>query len=1408
MSITIIDWNNFSYNWIGKNDSRYLFIKKNLIEIIFPNLNDVDQNLLFNNFILLINVIYIKFNMKGYDDQFWYQLQQNNMLDMKALLNMMLPFILENNGIDPRKNLRSLKDLYLEKNEGKYVYTNSQYNRCIRRNNNTIILRPFIKEYFLQNIKMLLMTIDSVSHKLYINWVDIVPILMNEYNESNIYIETKKKLETQPITYPLYDGYIDMQPGLSIGDIYNTISNHLFHEIKNHKWLIYDLNFDGEIIPAIRYFEIIFTLKNVWDGKMWSQLNDDSINLFRQEWNTFINNRSENGIQTMGYFYFFFQKYHKNAEQLIRNKQLIRVKLPSNIDEDDVEDYDFTTNYVEHAKEGLAKVPIEELYIFFLDQFNDFKKTWFYYSIYINKKNTLNIVNNQKIYVTHKNVYNFAKSLIHYDVQEQYVEMAKYWYGLTSVLTRRIIARLLKQEKTQLWFVITGYLRRIYNTDSSNISDIIYSEIRNKFLIEIIMESLIYHGMLSEFRPQRTITDNNIIRSKVGINNDNAVKLYKYSQMKLIHFNEIKKSLFENEAYYFITNKTYGQLQSFKSKKNAAAKKYFDYLTSEQIWTFTYAMNWLSQVNFYHHYLHNRVIYVTGATGVGKSTQVPKLLIYCQKMLDYRINGKIICTQPRVSPTVGNAETISRELGVPIISYNEEYDQNIPTNNYYVQFKYKDNNHVSNISSFFRIVTDGTLLEEIKKSPFLSLSKSIGGAVTSSLKEYTNGNIYDIIIVDEAHEHNMNMDLILTFVRDAIYVNNSLKLVIVSATMDDDEPIYRRYYRDINDNRMYPLNMFIVNNSYDRVNIDRRIHISAPGQTTQAVIKDVYLNKQESDSINENNFVKKGIEKAIQLANETNNGDILLFMSGQKDIQESEKEINAKIPADIICLGFYSAMGEERRDLIMKLDQKLRDFTRYKEDINLEEENITRRLPRGTYKRAIIVATNIAEASITLVSLKYVIDTGYAKVNVYDPMRDVNDLKTLPISDSSSKQRRGRVGRVSSGEVYYLYDREKITNNKTFYQIANSDIIDTIVSLLKSDILDYPIINEINDINQIENLNKIQQNGNQITNIYDVLINPLPYIDIITKQYIHNNSSIYSYYGKHKASIKIESLNDYLIANHDDYDYQINMIFSSRCYTGYDEIKLRDNNLQFYLIHPDENIIKRDPYFGTMIGLKYNPSVDVSYYNYILENNNLSQMNINSFTKKIENEEFHFGKFDLAIQNATMLSLIAYINNYDPSSDEFEKLQPNYNKEYMNLNIVKNYFMNLHELYHTDYVLIRTLFCTKIDEIKTIIANYDVRELLWYAYGVPYQIEDDIIAVNLLLSIADTISILSPHVTGQSFIKLFFDINHDDKGDIHQLWKLWNQIKQLLIKNNVYTFDNNDKYIAKIKILKEKNKRN
>jgi hypothetical protein len=74
--------------------------------------------------------------------------------------------------------------------------------------------------------------------------------------------------------------------------------------------------------------------------------------------------------------------------------------------------------------------------------------------------------------------------------------------------------------------------------------------------------------------------------------------------------------------------------------------------------------------------------------------------------------------------------------------------------------------------------------------------------------------------------------------KDALYYNNDIKLVIVSATMDDDEPIYRRYYRDINDNKMCPLNYDIVQNKIDRINVDRRLHISPPGQTTKYKIND------------------------------------------------------------------------------------------------------------------------------------------------------------------------------------------------------------------------------------------------------------------------------------------------------------------------------------------------------------------------------------------------------------------------------------------------------------------------------------------------------------------------------------------------------------------------------------------
>src|SRR3990172_7447694 len=101
-----------------------------------------------------------------------------------------------------------------------------------------------------------------------------------------------------------------------------------------------------------------------------------------------------------------------------------------------------------------------------------------------------------------------------------------------------------------------------------------------------------------------------------------------------------------------------------------------------------------------------------------------------------------------------------------------------------------------------------------------------------------SNNLYDVVIVDEAHEHNSNMDMILTMMKYAAYYNNNIKLIIISATMDQDEPIYRYYYRDVNDNRSFPLSTFVIDNKLDRINVDRRLHISPPGETTRFKITD------------------------------------------------------------------------------------------------------------------------------------------------------------------------------------------------------------------------------------------------------------------------------------------------------------------------------------------------------------------------------------------------------------------------------------------------------------------------------------------------------------------------------------------------------------------------------------------
>jgi hypothetical protein len=371
-----------------------------------------------------------------------------------------------------------------------------------------------------------------------------------------------------------------------------------------------------------------------------------------------------------------------------------------------------------------------------------------------------------------------------------------------------------------------------------------YQHIRDK-LIDITFETHIMKGLLSEFIFEKNLTDNSYLGNSYSEKNKNRyLNLKKYVfDMKSDDYTNCNDYL--NNAYYFLNNSTYSELNDIN--RNGSKKTYFQLLCSDYRWYSFYSMDWVSQINFFHKYINNRVIYITGATGQGKSTQVPKLFLYSLKMIDRNERGKIICSQPRINPVIGNSEQISYELGVPIVETSINYKKNIKTFNPYVQYNTQNESHLVTPHNglLLKVVTDKLLFMELLKNPFFKdIKKSHNenkGYDCIENNIYKKNNLYDIIIVDESHEHNTNMDFILTIARDTVRINNSLKLVIVSATMSDDEPIYRRYYREIDDNLLYPYSLYNAELNLNRFYVDRRLDISPPGETTQHKIIEYYL---------------------------------------------------------------------------------------------------------------------------------------------------------------------------------------------------------------------------------------------------------------------------------------------------------------------------------------------------------------------------------------------------------------------------------------------------------------------------------------------------------------------------------------------------------------------------------------
>ncbi len=353
----------------------------------------------------------------------------------------------------------------------------------------------------------------------------------------------------------------------------------------------------------------------------------------------------------------------------------------------------------------------------------------------------------------------------------------------------------------------------------------------------------------------------------------------------------------------------------------------------------------------------NRVVIISGETGSGKTTQIPKMCLEAGR----GVRGIIGCTQPRRVAAVTVAERIAEELG-------QSVGQAV---GYRIRFEDR-----SGLSPYIRIMTDGILLMETQSDPLL--------------------RAYDTIIVDEAHERNLNIDFLLGYLKTLLGKRSDLKLIITSATIDTEK-------------------FAAAFGGAPVIEVTGRVY------PVEVLYRPIAQDGGDSGEITP-------VEAAAQAVEELRSGhaprgDILIFMPTEQDIRDTCELLEGKGYDQLVVLPLFARLSwtEQRRVFS----------------------------PAGAQK--IVVATNIAETSLTIPGIRYVIDTGLARISQYNPRTRTNSLPVRPISRSSADQRKGRCGRVQNGLCIRLYEEEDYLNRPQFSvpEILRSNLAEVILRMLK-----------------------------------------------------------------------------------------------------------------------------------------------------------------------------------------------------------------------------------------------------------------------------------------------------------------------------------------------------------------------
>ncbi|MGZ8804615.1 MAG: ATP-dependent RNA helicase HrpA, partial [Microbacterium sp.] len=399
----------------------------------------------------------------------------------------------------------------------------------------------------------------------------------------------------------------------------------------------------------------------------------------------------------------------------------------------------------------------------------------------------------------------------------------------------------------------------------------------------------------------------------------------------------------------------------------------------------------------------HQVVIVAGATGSGKTTQLPKICLELGRT-------RIAHTQPRRIAARTIAERIAEELDVPLGT----------TVGYKVRFtdKVQDDTRVA-------LMTDGILLNEIHRDRLLRR--------------------YDTIIVDEAHERSLNVDFLIGYLTQVLPKRPDLRVIVTSATIDPES--FAKHFADADgapapiievSGRTYPVEIRYRGPDESSADVDESSAKGRAASTGSGTTRSAAERAKRDEAPDE----VDGITAALRELDREPPGDVLVFLPGEAEIRDAMDAVRAMYATD--------AAPTEVLPLYGRLSAA-------------EQHRVFERSRVAGVRRRVILATNVAETSLTVPGIRYVIDTGTARISRYSARTKIQQLPIEAVSQASAQQRSGRAGRTSPGIAIRLYSEDDFDARPAYTEpeILRTSLASVILQMLSlgfGDITSFPFL--------------------------------------------------------------------------------------------------------------------------------------------------------------------------------------------------------------------------------------------------------------------------------------------------------------------------------------------------------------